>query len=154
MRESHGHWYTGVDGKRRCSREYRIWSLMKDRCFNQRSHAYGDYGGRGITVCERWRTSFLSFLADLGPSPSPEHSIDRIDNNGNYEPRNVRWATPAQQGANKRPYRRGWKLTRAQGVEIRRRALAGEMNVRLAVEFGVTKEYVSQIKNNRIWREL
>lgn len=75
---------------------------MKERCLNPECLQWKNYGARGITVCDRWLNSFESFLADLGPKPSPEHSIDRIDNDGNYEPGNVRWATPSQQGRNKR----------------------------------------------------
>lgn len=78
--------------KGRGTSEYEIWSAMKARCLNQRSRAWRYYGGRGITVCNRW-LDFANFLADMGPRPSPKHSIDRIDVNGNYEPGNVRWTT-------------------------------------------------------------
>lgn len=81
---------------------YHIWQAMKDRCLNPRNSRYRHYGGRGITVCPQWVNSFEQFLADVGEKPSPELSIDRIDNDGNYEPGNVRWATKSQQSANTR----------------------------------------------------
>ena len=82
--------------------EYRSWGLMKDRCGNPKNKHYADYGGRGITVCKRWREDYAAFLSHIGRKPSPDHSIDRIDNDGNYEPDNVRWATPMEQSGNKR----------------------------------------------------
>lgn len=85
--------------------EYNSWSLMKDRCLNQKSPKYHNYGGRGISVCDRWRTSFENFYADMGPKPSPKHSIDRINNNGNYESGNCRWATQLEQCSNQRKNR-------------------------------------------------
>ena len=77
--------------------EYKIWHNMIQHCTNPNSPKWEWYGGRGITVCERWRNSFVDFLTDVGRKPSPELTLDRIDNNGNYEPGNWRWATIEQQ---------------------------------------------------------
>jgi hypothetical protein len=82
--------------------EYAVWSMMKQRCFNPAATGFANYGGRGITVCARWRESFEAFLADMGVRPSPSHELDRIDNDGHYEPGNVRWAMPKAQGRNRR----------------------------------------------------
>lgn len=82
--------------------EYNVWLGMKARCESPGSPVYARYGERGIQVCERWRSSFEAFLADMGNRPSPKHSLDRIDVNGNYEPSNCRWATQAVQQRNRR----------------------------------------------------
>lgn len=92
--------------------EYGIWAGIIKRCENRNNHAYPRYGGRGIGICAEWRHDFPAFLAHVGPRPSPVHSVDRINNDGNYEPGNVRWATPTDQARNRRPQSHSGKVKR------------------------------------------
>jgi hypothetical protein len=84
------------------SPEYRAWPNMKDRCYNPKNNSYRRYGGRGLTVSERWRNSYKTFLEDIGRRPSPKHSLDRINNSLGYFPENCRWATSEVQRRNSR----------------------------------------------------
>lgn len=125
----HGH--NGRNGKR--SRIYQAWASMIQRCNNPNSIRYYDYGGRGIKVCERWK-KFENFLEDMGERPR-RTSIDRIDNDGNYEPGNCRWATDKEQANNKRNNRflffDGSKRTVGEWAErigINRSTLIGRLN--------------------------
>ena len=89
----------------RNSVEYRCWRDMIQRCTNLNTKCYPNYGGRGITVCERWRNSFEAFFADMGPRPE-NLTLDRIENDLGYSPDNCRWATLSEQNANRRPRRK------------------------------------------------
>lgn len=102
--------------------ENKAWRNMKSRCYNPKTPGWKDYGGRGISVCAEWRNSFEAFYRDMGPRPSPQHSVDRWPNvNGNYEPSNCRWATQQEQRRNIRTNHLvqvdGEQITLAEAVE-------------------------------------
>jgi len=82
--------------------EYNAWLAMKQRCCNPNYEYYKNYGGRGIIICPEWLDDFLAFLQEMGPRPAKGYSVDRIDNNGNYEPGNVKWSTAKEQANNRR----------------------------------------------------
>jgi hypothetical protein len=82
--------------------EYQAFRAMYNRCYRPNTHNYCNYGGRGITICDRWLNNFEAFYEDMGPKPSPQHSLDRINNNENYSPSNCRWATALEQIHNRR----------------------------------------------------
>jgi len=82
--------------------EYVAWQDMRNRCYREKTTKFKHYGGRGITVCDEWRNDFMAFFKHIGPRPTNEHSLERINNNGNYEPNNVKWASQMEQCNNKR----------------------------------------------------
>jgi hypothetical protein len=85
--------------------EYKAWKNMRTRCLNFRNKNFADYGGRGITICERW-DDFANFFTDMGARPTPQHTLDRIDNMRGYEPSNCHWVTRKAQANNRRPHRK------------------------------------------------
>ncbi len=143
---------------------YNTWRGMKKRCYRAANKDFANYGGRGITVCDRWRQSFAAFASDMGPKPTPAHSIDRINNDGNYEPSNCRWATVAEQHANKRnprPCERNSvsgennpraTITRQMADIIRVNCDAGAFtHTDIAIWFHVKRSLVSDIAHRRCW---
>lgn len=97
------------------------WANMQQRCNNPNNPRYEDYGGRGISICERWlgELGFPRFVEDMGDKPGPEYSIDRIDNEGNYEPGNCRWATPKEQADNRRRQKLADDANRSTYIHLR-----------------------------------
>ena len=81
---------------------YRVWTGMKSRCYYEKDENYINYGARGIKVCERWKNSFINFYEDMGDKPFLNAQLDRIDNDGDYEPSNCRWVTPSENCLNRR----------------------------------------------------
>jgi len=136
---------------------YHRWLNMKQRCGNPNNPAWKDYGGRGITVCSRWLNSFEAFYADVGDPPEAGLSLDRIDNDGDYEPGNVRWATWSQQMQNVRlDNRQGARNGRAKLTEedVRFIRASAEKRSVLADKFGLAPTYISSLRAGSHWRSL
>ena len=117
-KKTHGE-VRAIDGRRVSTPEYRSWQMMKNRCHNPKARDYAYYGGRGISVCKRWRESYEAFLADMGRRPSALHTLDRIKGSKNYTPGNCRWATRQEQARN-RAYAKTktWVLAERLGVAV------------------------------------
>lgn len=109
--------------------EYQAWQDMKNRCYRDKTKRFERWGGRGIRVCKKWRNSFEAFYKDVGPRPSPLHTLDRENNDGHYEPGNVRWATPEQQAGNKS----NAKLLRYKGRVMCAKAWARELGLKYSL---------------------
>lgn len=114
------------------STEYRTWRGMQTRCYNKNDHSYPPYGGRGIKICDRWRNSFENFLADMGLKPTPQHTIERNDNDKDYSPENCRWATYVEQANN----RRSTRLLTLRGETLSAATWATRMGITRAQMYG------------------
>ena len=131
--------------------EYGAWCNIKNRCYNKKNKKYEYYGGRGISVCDRWLNSFTAFFEDMGPKPFPEAQIDRIDNDGNYEPGNCRWATHTENIRNSS----GAKLTMRKAEEIRKLYKKGRILLReLAIIYGVHISTIGYVVENKNWKSV
>jgi len=130
--------------------EYRVWQNMKKRCYNELNTRYNYYGARGIKVCDRWLHSFKNFYSDMGEKPSDKAQIDRINNDGDYEPGNCRWVSPAENSRK----RSTSKLSMGKARDIRAYYFSGARTQKqLAVMFKVAQTTISRVIKNNIWRE-
>ena len=131
------------------TREYVSWCAAKTRCSNRRQRSWVNYGGRGIRMCARWRRSFAAFRADMGPCP-PGYSLDRIDVNGHYEPKNCRWASLREQQNNTTANRLVEHLGQAQSVSEWERRLgfkAGTLKRRLLLGWSVERAMTAPVRH-------
>jgi hypothetical protein len=139
---------TATHGQSHKTAEYAAWEAMLSRTGNPNNPAYKNYGGRGIRVCRRWRTSFENFFADMGKRPSSSHTLQRVLNDEGYKKSNCTWATWHEQARN----RRSTKLTQAKADKIRLQYAAGGITGRaLAMEYGVDPSTISNIVTGDTW---
>lgn len=126
--------------------EYSVWRAMTQRCKNSKHKAYHNYGGRGVTIAESW-SDFANFYRDMGSRPSPEYSLERVDNDLGYSPDNCVWATRVSQSRNRRTSR----VTAEIAVLVRK---SDEHQKVLAARYGVSQATISRIKTKQVWPEV
>ncbi len=130
--------------------EYKVWADMKSRCYYKSDDHYKWYGERGIRICDQWKNSFIVFIGDMGLKPFPEAQIDRINNDGDYEPKNCRWVTRTE---NRRNTSRN-KLTIEKAREIRKIYKKGKIScVKLGNLYGVNGANICNVIHHKIWAE-
>lgn len=128
--------------------EYQVWTNMKQRCYNPKKERYPCYGGRGITICDRWKNSFVNFYADMGKRPTTNHQIDRIDNDGNYEPGNCQWITQLENIRNSSIIKNSTEIA----SKIRKEYALGNTSYRkLELKYNIDFTIIGKIINNKIW---
>lgn len=131
---------------------YATWCHMRRRCRDPKDYSYKHYGARGIKVCSRWETDFWNFAKDMGPRPSPQHSIDRIDNDGDYFPENCRWATKQEQSQNRGDF---IVLTEEVIVEARRRHTQwGDKVSHIALSLNVSEPALRAAIKGETWANI
>jgi hypothetical protein len=129
---------------------YKVWKEMRARC-NRQSHArFHNYGGRGIFVCDTWNMSFEAFVKDVGSDYKPDLQLDRINNNGNYEPGNTRWVDAKTNVRNSRII----KIDAQDAGAIKSMLVFGSTQSEIARDFGISKGIVSDIGRNRTWTDI